>query len=332
VTDLTSLETIREAARRVSGVALETPLLTVEFGGGRSLRLKCENLQPVGAFKIRGAFNMIAQLEPEARQRGVITFSSGNHGQAVAYAARRLGAPAVVVMPTTAPAVKVEGAKRLGAEVLFEGTTSADRKRRAEAEAASRGLTIVPPFEHPWIIAGQGTLGIEILAQDPAVRTVYVPVGGGGLISGIAAAVKRISSDIRVVGVEPIGSATMGASVAAGRVVQLDRTASIADGLLALAPGELTFAHVRALVDEMVVVEEEEIVDAMMALFRFARLVVEPSGAVGVAAALARRGAGPPGKEEAVAAVISGGNVSIETLATLAAGRASAAGPAAVSS
>jgi threonine dehydratase len=186
---MVNLTDIREAAERVRTIARITPLLDVTALAGRPLLLKCESMQPGGAFKIRGAYNMLARLTPEQRARGVVTYSSGNHGQAMALAARELGAPAVVVMPTTAPAIKVEGARGFGAEVIFAGTTSADRKTRAEQEASSRGLTMVPPFDHEWVIAGQGTLGLELLQQRPDVETVLVPVGGGGLLAGVAAAI-----------------------------------------------------------------------------------------------------------------------------------------------
>ena len=217
-------------------------------------------MQPAGAFKIRGAYNMLAQLSAEARGAGVITYSSGNHGQAMALAARLLGIRAVVVMPETAPRVKVEGAERLGAEVIFAGTTVLDRKARAESEAAARGLTMVPPFDHPWIIAGQGTCGLEILEQSPcALSAVYVPMGGGGLISGVAVAVKSLRPACASIGVEPEGAPKMTASRAAGHPVTLPKTASIADGLLSIRPGDLTFAHVQALVDDVVTVSEREI-------------------------------------------------------------------------
>src|SRR5919106_1576129 len=214
--DYVTLGAIRAAADRVRPIARVTPLADVSLAAGRPLFLKCENLQPGGAFKIRGAYNMIAQLGADERRRGVITYSSGNHGQAVALSARELGAPAVVVMPTTAPAIKVEGTRAFGAEVIFEGTTSSDRRQRAEAEAAARGLTMVPPFDHEWIIAGQGTAGLEILEQRGDVRAVVVPIGGGGLIAGVATAVKRSRPDVAVVGVEPIGAAAMKASPEAG--------------------------------------------------------------------------------------------------------------------
>ena len=195
-TSLVSLADIRAAAERVRPIVRTTPLVDVSGAAGRPLVLKCESLQPGGAFKIRGAYNMVARLTPEQRARGVITYSSGNHGQAMALAARELGAPAVVVMPTTAPAIKVEGARSFGAEVIFAGTTSAHRRERAEAEAASRGLTMVPPFDHAWIIEGQGTAGLEILEQCPDVAAIVVPVGGGGLVAGIAAAVKPLRPEV----------------------------------------------------------------------------------------------------------------------------------------
>src|SRR3954466_15221199 len=206
---LVSLKDIEAARERIRSVARVTPVVDVSVAAGRPLWLKCESLQPGGAFKIRGAYNMVAQLSADERSRGVITYSSGNHGQAVALAARTLGAPAVVVMPTTAPAIKVDGARAFGAEVIFEGTTSADRRMRAEAEAAARGLTMVPPFDHEWIIAGQGTLGLEILEQCPEVAAIVVPVGGGGLLAGVAAAVKQLRPSVKVIGVEPSGAAKM---------------------------------------------------------------------------------------------------------------------------
>jgi threonine dehydratase len=265
----------------------------------------------MGAFKIRGACNMIAQLAPEARAAGVITFSSGNHGQAVALVARHFGIRAVVVMPHTASRLKVERVKEYGAEVILEGTTSLERKARAEAEAASRGLTIVPPFDHPSIIAGAGTVGLELLEQYPSVTVVYVPVGGGGLLSGVSAAIKQMRQGVRVVGVEPEGAPKMSTSLDAGHPVTLSRSESIADGLLPVRPGDVTFAHVQAFVDDVVTVADDVIVDAMRWLFSEARVVAEPSGAVTVAAALREGFAG----SERPAAVISGGNIAPEDFA-----------------
>ena len=302
MSDLVTLSDIKDAAIRIRDVAVRTPL--VDAG---SISLKCENRQPMGAFKIRGAVNFLAQLPPEARKAGVITYSSGNHGQAVALAAQRLGMLAVVVMPTTAPRVKVEGVKSYGGEVIFAGTTSVDRKARAEAEAKARGLTIVPPFDHPWIIAGAGTCGLEILEQKPEVKVIYVQVGGGGLIAGIAAAAKGSGNGVRVIGVEPAGAAKMAASRTAGHPVKLESTASIADGLLPLRPGDLTFAHVKACVDDIVTVTDAQIASAVRWLHETAGIVAEPSGATAVAAVLAL-----PSPPDGVVAVISGGNVSPE--------------------
>jgi threonine dehydratase len=251
---------------------------------------------------------MLAQLSIEASAAGVVTYSSGNHGQAVAFAAERLGIRALIVMPETALRVKVDGVRRHGGEVIFAGTTSVDRRTVAEAEAAASGFTIVPPFDHPWIIAGAGTCGLEILAQCPAVSTVYVPVGGGGLISGVAAAIKGSGCAVRVIGVEPVGAARMALSRAAGRPARLEGASSIADGLLPLQPGALTFAHVRALVDDLVTVDDGAILRALRWLSRQADMVVEPSGAASVAAILQSGASIPPG----TVAVVSGGNVSAE--------------------
>jgi threonine dehydratase len=304
---LITLEDIQGAAARVAAVARRTPLIPTAVPG---LLLKCENLQPMGAFKQRGAYNMVAQLAPEVRARGVITYSSGNHGQAVAMAAQLLGAPAVIVMPETAPAVKVEGARAYGAQVVFAGRTSFDRHHKAEEIAAARGLTIVPPFDHERIIAGQGTVGLEILEQCPDVTTVYVPVGGGGLISGVATAIKRSKPEVIIIGVEPAGAAKMSTSLAAGEPVTLESTASIADGLLTLRPGDLTFAHVKAFVERVITVTDDQIAAAVKWLFRTSRLVAEPSGAATTAAVLAA-GALPG----TTVAIVSGGNVAPEDFA-----------------
>jgi threonine dehydratase len=304
---LVSLAQIRQAADRVRGVARITPLIPISSTADWShLWIKCENLQVFGAFKVRGAYNFLAALDPDVRARGVITYSSGNHGQAVAYAARQLGTTAVVVMPTTAAAVKVEGARALGAEVHFAGSVSLERKAAAEAIQRERGLTMVPPFDDPEIIAGQGTVGLEILEQQPAVTAVYAPMGGGGLISGVVAAIKALRPTVRVIGVEPAGAPKMSTSLAAGQPVTLDHVDSMADGLLAVRPGELNFEHVRSLVDETVQVSEQEIADAVRFLARHTKLLAEPSGAVSVAGARRLAPAGSPGIH---VAVVSGGNV-----------------------
>ncbi len=304
---------MRAAAARIEGVARRTPVL--DLAPLVPLQVKCEQMQPIGAFKIRGAFNYLARMTAEQRARGVITYSSGNHGQAVAFAAHRFGVPAVIVMPETAPLVKVEGARRWGAEVLFAGTTTLHRQARAEALAGERGLVVVPPFDCLPIVEGQGTTGLEIVDQVPDVRTVVVPVGGGGLISGVAAAIKLTDPSIRVIGVEPAGAPKMSQSLAAGMPVTLSSVKSIADGLMAVRPGVLNFLHVQAFVDEVITVSDEEIVGAARLLWDTARLAIEPSGATSVAGALPRLA--DWAREGPVVAVLSGGNVSLAALADL---------------
>jgi threonine dehydratase len=311
--ELITWEEIRAAAARVSKIARVTPLLDVSSLSDRRLLLKCENLQPGGSFKIRGAYNMVAQLSPDERRRGVITYSSGNHGQAMALAARALGAPAVVVMPKTASRIKVEGARSFGAEVIFEGTTSLERRERAEREALARGLTMVPPFDHPWIIAGQGTAGLEILDQCPDVASVFVPIGGGGLVAGVAAALKQSRPQVKVIGVEPEGATAMKQSVETGRPITLSKTETIADGLMPVRPGDLTFAHVREFVDDIVTVTDLQIADTVLWLFANVKIVVEPSGAATVAAALTAK----PRPPQPAVAIVSGGNLGMDKLEEL---------------
>lgn len=308
---MVSLDEIRAAQERIKSVAKITPLVDVSNVAGRPLWLKCETLQPGGAFKIRGAYNMVAQLTDEERRRGVITYSSGNHGQAVAIAARALGAPAVVVMPTTAPRIKSDGARGFGAEIVFEGTTSLHRRAKAEEIAAARGLTMVPPFDHAWIIAGQGTLGLEILDQCKDVGTVLAPIGGGGLVSGVAAAIKQSKPQVTVIGIEPSGAASMKNAVDAGEVRTLESAKSIADGLMAVRPGDLNFAHVRKFVDRIDLVDDSEIAAAVRWLFVSAKIVAEPSGAATVAAALRADATYTP----PVVAIVSGGNLDPADLA-----------------
>lgn len=305
---LVSLDDIRAAAGRVRAAAVRTPALEVSWPGpapAHRFLIKCENLQPMGAFKVRGAFNMLAQLTDDQRARGVVTYSSGNHGQGVAMAAHAMGVHAVIVMPTTAPAVKVEGVRSYGAEVIFEGTTSIARQQRAEKEAAERGLTVIPPFDHPMVIAGQGTVGLELLEQVPDLATVYVPMGGGGLIAGVSTALKLSNPSVRVIGVEPVGAMKMRAARDAGHPVTLEKTASIGDGIMNMRAGDITFAHVQQHVDELVAVPDEAMAKAVAWLFRNGRIVAEPSGAAPTAAAMLGLG-GPVGT---VVAIVSGGNV-----------------------
>lgn len=296
---------IQDAAAGLRGVARRTPLIYVEELGAH---LKLENEQPIGAFKIRGAYNAIRKLAGPARQRGVITYSSGNHGQAVAYAAKQFGVRAVVTMPETAPAVKVQGVKKWGGEVVFAGRTSEDRRIKAEEIAAAEGLAIVPPFDHPDIVAGQATVALEIVEQLPEVETVVVPVGGGGLISGIVTGLAAVNSRAVVWGVEPEGAPKLQRSLAAGKVVRLERTGSVADGLITLNVGQIPFAELQRERDRIrgvVLVEDDSIRAAVQFLWRTCRLAVEPSGAATTAALLA--GAVPRSKTTVL--VVSGGNV-----------------------
>jgi len=308
VSTVVTPEAILDAAERIRGVVVRTPLLPADWLAeeiGAEVRLKCENLQRGGAFKLRGAYTMISRLPEALRRAGVITYSSGNHAQAVALAARRFGIPAVVVMPVTAPEVKIEGARRLGAEVVLEGTTSVERRARAEAIAAERGLTMVPPFDHPDVIAGQGTVGLEILEDWPDVRAVLVPVGGGGLLAGIAAWVRARRPDCAIIGVEPENACAMRRSLNAGQPVTIEPRPTIADGLAPIRPGDLTFAHVRELVDDVVTVDDDAIATAADELLARSKLLVEYSGAAAVAALRAGRYR-PAGRPTAI--VLSGGN------------------------
>jgi threonine dehydratase len=315
---LVSLADVRAAAERLKGVVVRTPLLaspelSAEVGG--EVRLKAESLQRIGAFKARGANNFVLQLSDDEVARGVITYSSGNHAQAVALAASLKGTRAVVVMPTTSPQIKRTGAARLGAEVILEGTTSQERKVRAEAIAADRGLVMVPPYDHPWIIAGQGTVGLEIVEEWPEVDTVLIPVGGGGLASGVAAAIRRERPNAVIVGVEPEGAASMRAALDAGRPVSLDRIDTIADGLAPIRTGDLTFQHMRELADDVVTVSDLAIKDAARFLLQRQKLVVEYSGAAAVAAI---RGGRIATRGRRIATVLSGGNLDPSLMAELA--------------
>ncbi len=307
--DLVSLEAVRAAAVRLRGIVVRTPLVSApELSAevGAEVRLKCESLQRTGAFKSRGANNFVRLLSDRDVAHGLVTYSSGNHAQAVALAAALRGVPSVVVMPVTAPDVKREGAVRLGAEVVFEGTSSQQRKLRAEAIAQDRALTMVPPFDHPHIIAGQGTVGLEIVEDWPDVDLVVAPIGGGGLLSGVAAAVRRLRPEASIVGVEPTGSAAMRRALDAGRPVVLDDIDTIADGLAPNVVGDLTYAHVRDLVDDVVLVEDDAIRDATRFLLRRQKLVVEYSGAAAVAAL---RSGVLEAEGRRVAVVLSGGNL-----------------------
>ena len=307
--DLVTLDDVRAAAGSVAGIAVRTPLVP-----WRGLYLKPENLQPVGAFKVRGAAHALAMLPPSVRQAGVVTHSSGNHGQALAYAGRAMGVPVVVVMPDVAAPVKVAATREYGAEVVF--VPPAERESTAQRLAAERRLTMVPPYDHRDIIAGQGTVGLEIVADLSTVDCVLVPVGGGGLASGVASAVKALRPGAAVIGVEPELAADAAESLSTGTLIRwpterLYRT--VADGLRTTL-SELTFAHLRARLDRILTVTEEEILATVRALVTSARIVAEPSGAVATAAWLYHREELPPG---ATVAVVSGGNIDPALLARL---------------
>ncbi|MBL8982932.1 MAG: threonine/serine dehydratase [Gemmatimonadetes bacterium] len=309
---LISRADLEAAANRLAGVAVHTPLLPLATPAGEVI-LKPEMLQRGGAFKFRGAYNFLSRLTPEERGRGVIAPSSGNHAQAVALAAKMFGVKATVVMPTTVTAAKRGGAERLGATIELAGTTTQHRMDRALELMAANGLTMVPPYDHPWIIEGQGTVGLEVVQDMPEVRQVLVPVGGGGLSSGVAAAVKLLSPSTRVIGVEPAGAPKLSRARAAGSPVTLESTHSLADGLMAVRIGTLPFAHHQAFLDEVVTVEEAAIVRAVRHLLDRGKLVAEPSGAITVAAILEGSVKATPG----TVCILSGGNIEWEGLAQL---------------
>jgi threonine dehydratase len=311
-TGLISLDAIEAAAALLRGVTVHTPLVAFGPPEARTF-LKAESLQPIGAFKLRGAYVAIASLSDSDLARGVITYSSGNHAQGVARAARLLGAPAVVVMPSDAPAIKRDRVAADGAEIVTVGTASDERRIVAERIAAERGLAIIPPYDDDRIIAGQGTIGLEIVADLPDVAAVLVPIGGGGLASGVATAVRTLRPGTRVIGVEPELAADARESLARGEIVRwpgdlVSRT--IADGTRTQALGARTFAHLRAYLDSIVTVSEVEIAAGVRLAAERSRLVAEPSGALTIAAlAYHARDARLEGLDGPIVAVVSGGNV-----------------------
>ncbi len=319
---LVSLDAIRAAAARIAPVAVKTPLLRADFPGvsgrgtGVEIRLKAECLQPIGAFKIRGAANKILQLSPAQIARGVITYSSGNHAQGVAYAAREVGAKAVIVMPSNAPAVKRAATLALGAEIVDVGVASSERLAMAEELVRKHGYIVIPPYDDDQIIAGQATCGLEIVESMPDVDLVVAPVSGGGLLSGVAAAVKQLSPKTMVFGCEPELAADTAESFRAGKIVTWPAeltSRTIADGLRTQSVGVRNFAHLQAFVDGIVTVSEAEIRAAMRAIVAATRLLPEPSGAVAAAALLFHAHRLPPFR--AAVAVVSGGNVDPALLA-----------------
>ena len=310
-------EAVRAAATALAGVAVRAPLLDAPFLAritGHPVRLKAEHRQPMGAFKIRGAFTAASRLSPAERARGLVTSSSGNHGLAIAFAGRHFGVRAVVVMPESAPRIKIDGIQRLGGEVVLAGKLrSPEQMARAERFAREEGLVLIPPYDHPDVVAGQGTVGLEIAEDWPEVTDVLAPVSGGGLLAGTCIGVHAALPLARVWGVEPAGAAKLTAALAAGRPTTISAVDTICDGLRTPTIGELTFPIIRAQVAGVVQVTDAEIVAAMRRLKAELDLVIEPSGAVAVAALLAGtlRPAGP------TAAILSGGNVDAETFARL---------------
>jgi threonine dehydratase len=308
-TGVLSLAQIQAAAARIRPFIVPTPIVSGDAVAGKGAWLKAENLQRTGSFKIRGASNAVLQLDPEQRRRGVITLSAGNHGHALASAARAAGIPCVVVVRDDAQLNKLQAIRQYGAEIVL--VPIAQWQQRLEEEQERRNLHLVHPFDDLAVAAGQGTVGLEIVDAVPDLRTVLVPVGGGGLISGIAVAVKQQRPDIRVIGVEPEKAPAVTESLAAGHPVPPSRLDTVADGLAAPYTRPLTLAIIQRYVDEMRTVSDEAIIDALKVIALRAKLVVEPAGAAAVASLLA-----DPGVERPVVAILSGGNVDGQRLST----------------
>ncbi|UMP05369.1 pyridoxal-phosphate dependent enzyme [Amycolatopsis sp. EV170708-02-1] len=314
-----TIDDIRDAAARLAGVAHRTPVVrsrTLDDLVGAEVFLKCENLQRVGAFKFRGAYNAASRLSPEQLAKGIAAYSSGNHAQAVALAARELGSSAVILIPEDTPQSKKDATAGYGAEIVTYDRYTGDRVAIGEALAADRGLALIPPYEHPHVIAGQGTAALELLEDTDSLDTLVVPIGGGGLIAGSSTAAKAVRPGIRVVGVEPAAGDDTKRSLEAGERVSIPVPRTIADGQAAEIPGELTFSINRRLVDDVALVTDEQVRDAMRFAFERLKLVMEPSGATGLAALLSGQ-VSAPGR---VGVIISGGNVSPERFAELIAG------------
>ena len=312
-----TLDDVRDAAARLQGVAHRTPVLrsrTLDALAGAEIHLKCENFQRVGAFKFRGAYNAASRLSPDQLSRGIAAYSSGNHAQAVALAARELGTTAVIVMPEDAPPSKRAATAGYGAEIVTYDRYTGDRVAIAEALAAERGLAVIPPYEHPHIMAGQGTAALELLEEAGELGALLTPVGGGGLMAGSATVAKALHPDIRMIGVEPEAGDDTKRSLEAGRRVSIPVPHTIADGQALHTPGELTFSVNRRLVDDVVLVTDDEIRDAMRFAFERLKIVVEPSGATPLAALLTGR-AGPLPRR--VGVIVSGGNIDAERFAEL---------------
>ena len=312
-----SLTAIQEAGRRIAGVSYKTPLYlspALSKATGASVFLKLECYQPIRVFKIRGAANKILQLSPEERKRGLVAASSGNHGLAVAYLAKLTGSQATIVVPTTAVEEKVRAIEEFGAAVVKEGLFHDERLAKAVEIQKSTGAVLIPPFDDPDIIAGQGTIGLEIHESLPDVDAVIVPIGGGGLISGIATAIKNLKPEVQVYGVEPERASSMYQSIKNGKITHLSDTTSIADGLATREPGKLTFDCVKQYVNEILLVSEAEIERAVFRTIKDCHLVIEPSAAAAIAALLEKL---HPRKDAKIAVVVSGGNISLKFLQTI---------------
>lgn len=307
---MVTLKDIQHARSLLRNVAVRTPLVLCRLSDDRQIFIKPENLQPIGSFKLRGAYNKISSLTPEQRARGVVAHSSGNHAQGVAFAARALGVKATIVMPNIAPKVKLDATRALGAEVVLVGPASEDRIKKAEELEKERGLVPVPPYNDEKIIAGQGTAGLEILEDMPDVELVLVPIGGGGFISGIATAIKESNPKARIIGVEPEFAADAQASLRSGKIQSISGESAartMADGLRSQSIGEINFEHIRKYVDDIVTVTEDEIRRAMRRLLFSARVLAEPSGAVTTAAAMFHAEELPASAR--IVAVLTGGNI-----------------------
>jgi threonine dehydratase len=308
-----TLKDVQDAQKLLRKVAVRTPLVACKLAHGRQIFIKPENLQPIGSFKLRGAYNKISSLTPEQRKRGVVAHSSGNHAQGVAFAARALGVHATIVMPTTAPKVKLDATRALGAEIVMVGPASAERISKAEELEKEQKLIPVPPYNDEKLIAGQGTIGLEILEDMPDVEVVLVPVGGGGIISGIATAIKQSRPGVKIIGVEPEFAADAQASLKSGKIESVtgeSAAKTLCDGLRSQSIGPINFEHIRKYVDAIITVKEHEIRQAMRHLLFSARILAEPSGAVTTAAAMFHADEIPA--SDRMVAVVSGGNIEPE--------------------
>lgn len=313
MTQLVSLEMIQEAREFLKDKIHQTPIFTATRMD-ENLHIKMENLQKTGSFKIRGAYNKMNNLTEEEKARGVISCSAGNHAQGVALSATQSGVKSYICIPSIAPLSKVEATRGYGGEVIIVEGTFDDAQERAYQLEKEKSLTYISPFDDPYIIAGQGTIGLEILEQVPDVKYIVVPVGGGGLISGIAAAVKNLRPDVKVIGVEPENAASMKKSIDEGRRITIPSSNTMADGVAVKCPGELTFAHVQAYVDEIVTVSEDEIISTILRLLEEGKVTAEGAGASSVAAVINKKFDFSDGK---VCAVLSGGNINVNTISKI---------------